>query len=525
MACGCAGQWPDETDRSVRHAVLRLAMRRLLLLAAMAGAPLGAEPVVTSDGPGKVGVTIYRAPERGPGEAMDRDWLQGYALVTETREVSLPAGKATLRFEGVAAGMLPESALVSGLPAGVREKNLDAELLSPRNLYARAFGRPVTLRRANLKTGAVREERAVIRSGPDGATIVQTQAGFEAVDCGPTSDDLVHDGVPDGLSARPTLSVETEAPAPVKATVTLSYLAWGFDWQADYVVHLRRDGRAAVLGWVTLASSDSTGFADADTAVVGGKVNREDSAPEPRQAEELVMHCFFRPPPAPLVMAPPMPAPAPMAADIVVTGQRRTEAMQSAPFTVTAAEESLGDLRLYRVPVPTTVAARAQKQVALFQLDGVKVQAVYRSDLWVEGAGEAAATRLLRLRNRKADGLGRALPAGKVAVFEDAGGRSMLAGEGPLRDLAVDEDADVRIGPAPPVTASQVVGVAGARVLTVRNANPFAVRYEAALRHDPRRRIDSASAALVRDKGEDLWRAMIPANAVRTLRYRLSEPR
>ena len=39
-----------------------------------------------------------------------------------------------------------------------------------------------------------------------------------------------------GLSVRPTLSVRARSDRPVAATVTLSYLASGFDWQAMMAV-------------------------------------------------------------------------------------------------------------------------------------------------------------------------------------------------------------------------------------------------------------------------------------------------
>ena len=87
-----------------------------------------------SAAPDAVAVTIYRAPDRAADQAMNLGWLEGFALITETRTVEIPAGEATIRFEGVAGGILPESALVTGLPAGVREKNLDADLLSARTL-------------------------------------------------------------------------------------------------------------------------------------------------------------------------------------------------------------------------------------------------------------------------------------------------------------------------------------------------------------------------------------------------------
>lgn len=116
-------------------------MRRVaLLVLVLFSAPALAQDPVVSAGPDSVSVSVYRAPDRDSDTAMDLDWLEGYALVTEKRTVDIPAGKATIRFEGVAAGLFPESAIVTGLPSGVREKNLDADLLSPRSLYARMFG-------------------------------------------------------------------------------------------------------------------------------------------------------------------------------------------------------------------------------------------------------------------------------------------------------------------------------------------------------------------------------------------------
>ena len=63
---------------------------------------------------------------------MDLDRLNGFALVSEMRAVHLPAGESRLRFEGVADGIEPASAIVTGMPPGVIEKNREGALLSPR---------------------------------------------------------------------------------------------------------------------------------------------------------------------------------------------------------------------------------------------------------------------------------------------------------------------------------------------------------------------------------------------------------
>ncbi len=56
--------------------------------------------------------------------------------------------------------------------------------------------------------------------------------------CTGLAETVTYDRVPPGLSAKPTLSVRVRSERPAEATVTLSYLATGFDWQANYVAEL-----------------------------------------------------------------------------------------------------------------------------------------------------------------------------------------------------------------------------------------------------------------------------------------------
>jgi hypothetical protein len=508
----------------VRHA------RALLILAAatlaLADAPAFAQPL-TSAGPDRVSVTIYRNPERSPRDEIDPDWLQGFALITEQRTVTIPAGRAVIRFEGVAAGILPESAIVTGLPEGVREKNLDADLLSPYSLYARSYGRPVTIRRTGPDKKII-EERGVIRSGPDGAAILQTKDGFEAARCD-GSDSLVYDSVPEGLSPRPTLSVETEAARGGQVTITLSYLAWGFDWQANYVATMRPDGRTADLfAWVTLASGDVTSFADAETMVVAGRLNREgrdddDDGEEPEQ--ELDFHCLVTPI-QPVPPPPPPPAPPPMEMAYVdsITSEDIGEAIVVSGSRMVRQEE-LGDLKLYRVPHQTTVAAKSQKQVALLDKQSVPVDVIYA--LRVDGDDAGDISILLRAQNRKEKGLGLPLPAGPVAVFEPLGERRLLVGEGGIGDKAVNEEVEIEIAEATQVTAEIEEVDYGDdwedHELTVSNANPWPVRVEAAIVVGEDHKRTRSSARLGRKDGRDLWAVTVPANGTARLRYRLKE--
>ena len=123
--------------------------RILALWLAIAAGAAGAQTVATSPRPDHVAVTVYRDPYRGADRPPNLAWLNGYALISETRTVTLPAGETELRFEGVAGGIIPQSAIVTGLPEGVIERNRDAYLLSPATLLDRSLGARVHLRRTS----------------------------------------------------------------------------------------------------------------------------------------------------------------------------------------------------------------------------------------------------------------------------------------------------------------------------------------------------------------------------------------
>lgn len=520
-------------------------MRRLLpLLLMLAASPAAAQSVVTSTGPDSVSVSAFRDPDREEGGEIDLDWLQGFALISETRTIDLPAGESVLRFEGVAEGMVAVSAIVTGLPGGVVQKNRDAVLLSPASLLDGSLGNRVHLRRTDRATGKVIEEDAIIRSGPQGAVVLQTPAGFESLRCTGLPETLVYDGVPAGLTAKPTLSVTTRSPDARRVTVTLTYLATGFDWASNYVARVAPDGKTLNLfAWLTVANSNGESFADANLSALAGTLNIEtpfEDLAEPPPQPQLNLSCFRTssgrngiPPPPP----PPPPPPAPMAGgyagdeSIVVTAQRRQEKLMDVPIAVTAIAEleNLGDLKLYRVPMPVTVAANGQKQVALLVKDKVPFQTIYRLRDCLRCEPDEQETEIvLRMENKESGKLGVPLPSGQVAVFERAMGRELLAGEGMMRDHAVGETVNLAIGESSQVLVSADNHYAEGKGeddyrLTVTNANPFAVRIEFGFDVYDMKGLDSRIRKLPRKDGLPTWIVDVPANSARSFDYRARE--
>ncbi|MDP5277295.1 hypothetical protein Q9Q95_00020 [Sphingomonas sp. DG1-23] len=521
-------------------------MRRILALCLLSAAtPAAGQTLVESERIDAVSVTLYRDPGRGEGAIPAGGWPGGYALVTETRTISVPAGKSVIRFVGVSEGMMPETAIVAGLPRQVNEKNRDARLLSPAALIDTYLKRRVTIRRTNRATGKITEGEAIIQSGPGGGVLLTTAAGVEALGCSGLPEGLKYPGVPADLSAKPTLSVTTDSAAAATVTIQISYLAQGFDWSANYVAQVAEDGETLDLfAWLTVANGGSQGFADASTNAVAGAPNKEAAAALPKgPAPQLHLRCW------PMDTTSTYPswgierlpsAPVPMfegfADDIVVTGSlQRMEMMAPAPApmmsvtaVMTARQEELGDLKLYRVPEPVTVAAQSRKQVAMIDRKKVGFARVYAGVFqpfeYSPGRGVSVgfeSARILRTRNVDERGLGLPLPAGRVAVFERAREQSLLVGESDLADRAIGDDVEFATGMSSDLRYT-IVGRPPSKkrqpfAVEVTNARSTPETFELPIPFP----LASADAELVEHKGVKTWRVTVPANGVARLEFAL----
>jgi hypothetical protein len=499
---------------------------------------------IASPRPDKVAVTLYRGGE-GPFQALD-DWqrqqamIKGLILVTETRTVFLPAGRHTLRFDGVADALIAESAAVEGLPGPTIERNYDYALLSPGTLLERSLGQPIGIVRTNRQTGRQSREEAVVRQGPNGV-VLQTAGGVEALGCSGGVERLVFDAVPAGLSDKPALSTLVDIPAPTQATLTLSYLAIGVNWQADYVAKIHPDGQTLDLtGWLTLVNGGDTGFADAPTQVVAGRLARQTVRVRKGEGRPITRACWpmdttthgrSPPPPPP---PPPPPLGVPQASGFALSAPAPLqEAVVTARRAKLAEQSELGDYKLYTLPEPVTVAARQTKQVAFLDQKGVAFQRLYVFSLDAQanryGAAPRPAQVTLRLENKPDKGLGKPLPSGALVVMETARGRPAFAGEQEMRDVAVGQPFDLAIGEAMDVQInprlvsvdrSSATGTQCVYEVELTNAKtvPVVAEVRLASTQSGFKIVSEPSAHDIRD-GLPAWRFALPPGDRRTVRY------
>ena len=526
-------------------------MRRLLAIttALTVLAPAAwAQTESVSARPDTATVVIYRdqpvdtvalmAQSRQPWNRLDRE---GLALIVETRTVDLPAGEGIIRFRGLATGVVPQSAVLEGLPAHVVERNADFDLLSSASLMEKSVGEVVRVVRTNPATGEQVEKAAVIRAGAQG-TVLEVDGRFEALDCSGQTERVIFDRVPEGLGDQPVLSVRTRAERAGRHTVTLAYLATGLQWSADYVARLDPvDGTLDLTGWLTLANFGGTGFPDAPVQVVAGTL-RKDAGTVP--VEPMVRYqqnqCWpqgtttfgsgefaeYHGPPVMVPPPPPPPPPAPAMAraameDVVVTASR------------VARQGELGDYKIYTLPEPTTVAARQTKQVRFLEREGVAYERVYRANVLSADDESRASEIILKLKNEEAAGLGVALPGGSVAVMQpDGTGGVLLAGQDRFVDkgvglpvrLAFGESSDVRVQTrlvkSTSTTRGAVTTDRSEIETTVTNARSEPVTVElvadAAMSRGFRIRSQSVRSR-IDDTGYPVWTLSVPANGAATL--------
>ena len=392
-------------------------MRTILcMLLTGAAVPLVAQdiPPPNQTAQGDVSVTIYNN---------DR------ALVEDRRQLTLPAGRSRQEFRDVSARIEPETVTLTGRGVGVVEQNFDFDLLSPSAMMQKAVGQTITLVRTNPATGAETRERARILA-TNGGVVMQIGERIEVLRDDGLPARVIFDRVPETLRPRPTLSVTVQASGAGPRPVTLTYLTPGLGWAADYVALFdEANGRMDVQGWITLTNTSGTPYVNASTLLVAGEVGQSDPYRHRRYGGGYV------PPP------PPPPG-------LVRAG------------TETAGRERLADFYLYPLPERTTIADKQTKQVSFLDVQNSPAARGYEyRNGWLSTADQPlSANSVLRFSSSRATGLGDALPAGTVRVYQrDSRGNPQFVGEHRIGHTPMGSDISLATGQAFDVKVRPIV--------------------------------------------------------------------
>jgi hypothetical protein len=463
------------------------------LAAAAAAAPLFAQPRPVVEPPSQGKEQLPSETQTAQGEVAVTIYNNDLGLVQDRRNIALPAGRTRQEFPDVSAQIRAETVSVAADGIEIVEQNFDYDLLSPQALMQAAVGETITLVRTNPATGAEQRERARVLA-VNGGVVLQIGERIEVLRDDGLPVRVIFDRVPANLRARPTLSVTMDSARAGARPVTLSYLTPGLGWRADYVTLFdEAAGRIDVQGWITLTNTTGTTFTNANTMLVAGAVGQGQ--------QNYRRRTYPQPPPPP-------------------PGTTRN------PGTETSNRERLGDFYLYPLPERTTIANRQTKQVSFLDVSGAPAQRAYEfRNPWLGTADEArSASTVLRFSSSREQGLGDALPAGIVRVYQrDARGNPQFVGEsaightpmGSSLGLVTGEAFDVKVHPV--VERRERVNDNRWRTTmryTVTNARPAPVTVEiiqSGLYGDVRIAAESQPSER-RSADEAVWRVAVPAN-------------
>ena len=378
---------------------------------ALDAAPVGEgqDQTTTLDDQAELAITVYNS---------------DLALVRDVRNLTLARGAGNLRFMDIAATVNPATvhfrSLTEPSQVSVLEQNYEYDLLEPDKLLRKYVGREVTLMRNRTENGTTRQEevKALLLSYN---TQPVWKIGNEIV-TGIGADHIRFPELPETLYSRPTLIWTVQNDGVAKHRVEASYLASRLAWNADYVLTVARDDKAADLnGWVTLTNGSGTAFRNAKLQLVAGDLNRV--------RQQLGK----------------------MAAEM---SQRRDAAAPAANMT----QEAFSDYHLYTMQRKTTINNNQTKQVSL--LEGTDVPTVKR--YVVEGQNyyyhnhqhpgspiKDLVQVYYQFKNEAKSGLGIPMPAGVLRVYQqDSKGGVQFVGEDRIMHTPKDETLNIKIGNA-----------------------------------------------------------------------------
>ena len=346
------------------------------------------------------------------------------ALIRDVRQIHLSSGVSPLRFEDVAAAIMPATVHFRSLsePAklAVVEQNYEYDLLDAQKLLQKYVGREVTLVHGEEQASSTKwvETKAILLADNNNEPV--WKIGNEIVTGMPTSWYRFSE-LPGNLYRRPTLVWTLENRGAAAQKVEASYLTNNMNWNADYVLTVSRDEKAGDLdGWVTLTNNSGTAYENAKLQLVAGEIHQ--------------------------------------VAPVVNTGAAIARMEAAAPGPPQFQQENISEYHLYTLGRRTSIQNNESKQISLLSGTGIPIEKFlavegqpyyYRNQLGIGNPIPEPVRVYYRFKNEEKGGLGMPLPAGTVRVYQaDSKGGIQFVGEDHINHTPKDETLKIYVGNA-----------------------------------------------------------------------------
>ncbi len=386
----------------------------------------------SSDKPGAVELTIYQvAPNYYYSDYFGSngyDLNTGLALIKERRSANLPSGLTRFQMKGTAQFLDSSSMSLKDLTdpsTQVLEQNYQYDLISSEKLMEKYLDKDVEVVIGNGKDSSGNAAKETVKGkllSYSGGLVLQTASGVVTLK---DFERINYPALPNGLITSPTVEWLLQSSKEGLHDFQVSYLASGYNWNADYVAIANKDDNLLdITGWVSIKNNGGATFEDAKLKLVAGDIN-------------LVRGTATR--------------------DYYLS-----ESAGYAPKAATEpqfAQESLFEYHLYTLQRPATLKNNENKQITLFD---AKNTAARKEFVFEGGSGSGqygydtkVKTKLI-FENKKETGLGIPMPKGKVRVYKaDSEGQLQFLGEDQIDHTPENEKIRLFLGNAFDIVAEK----------------------------------------------------------------------
>ncbi len=208
----------------------------------------------------------------------------GYAVVTERRKITVPAGGGEVRFTDVPAQIDPTTVQFideTDPAAEVTQQRFQHDLANVDALLARYVGQPITVvTDQGERTGTLLwyDASQFLLKTDDPKTPMQI------IDRGKNLRDVRFGNPTGGIAAQPTLIWQVSSKKAGEHLAQVTYQTHGISWSADYNVVMSSDEKKYdVNGWLSISNVSGARFADATLRLIAGDVARDTGQVNPYQ--------------------------------------------------------------------------------------------------------------------------------------------------------------------------------------------------------------------------------------------------
>ena len=308
-----------------------------------------------------------------------------FAVVKDCRSIVFNEGLNVIKFTDVASAIEPASVNFRSIDSpgqiSVLEQNYEYDLVGTASLLNRYLDKVVHVSVKGSGSDTGKTIAGVLLASADGNLIIDTKKDGIEIISQSSVENITLSQLPEGLIVKPTLVWLADSAVDGSQNCQVSYTTGQIGWSADYSAILSAaEDSLDLTGWVTIDNKSGAAYKDATIKLIAGDVRR-------------------------VAVQPPM--------SMGAMDFRYSKAEMAAPAFE---EKSFMDYHLYTLQRKSTINNNQTKQIE-FITPALNIPAkkiyLYERDKKADKVQVK-----FEFYNKKENGLGVALPKGKIRVFK-----------------------------------------------------------------------------------------------------------